>query len=318
LLDKESKNLYRHKLSVISKKKGISESSFAEQIVSKAASSVGKRSHIGYYLFEQKECRFYIPMLFALSAVISVFIGILTGSVVSSVLSYLPVFEIIKILTDRIMGSLFKAEYIPRLEKHGKKTLVTVVTFLSSSADADKYADRLKQLYYTNRSSDGNTFFGFLCDLPESDGPTSAEDDVILKRVNERISKLNSELENVFFAAVRKRSFNAEAGKYSAYERKRGAITEFLHAVKNGDKDGFMLLSDNVFGADFFVSLDSDTLPEPESIDKLVVSIFKINEKHNSNCNLCKLVSNRVKNLTESTYLIEASCNFTVEHIGKT
>ena len=33
------------------------------------------------------------------------------------------------------------------------------------------------------------------------------------------------------------RTFNAEAGKYSAYERKRGAITEFLHAVKNGDKD---------------------------------------------------------------------------------
>lgn len=270
LLDKETKNLYRHRVSVIAKQKGLSELSFAEQIVSRASSSVGKRAHIGYYLFEKKECPFYIPLLFILPAVVSAGVGALTRSVIGAVLSYLPLFEITKILTDRIFGSMSKAEYIPRLEKHGKKTLVTIVTFISSSADVDKYADRLKKLYYTNRTPDGNTLFGFLCDLPESDSPSSPDDEIILKRVKERISKLNCELENVFFAAVRKRSYNDETGKYSAYERKRGAITEFLHAVKNHDNDRFIFISDNTFDAEFFVSLDSDTFPEPESIAKLV------------------------------------------------
>ena len=54
--------------------------------------------------------------------------------------SYLPLFEIIKVLTDRFIGSVSKAEYVPRVEDHKKKTLVTVVTFLSSPSDVDKYA----------------------------------------------------------------------------------------------------------------------------------------------------------------------------------
>jgi len=270
LLDKESKNLYRYRLSVMAKKRGVSEALLAEEIVAKAEASVGKRAHIGFYLFDKKECRLYFPFILIFPAVLSVLTGVLTGSILAAVFSYLPLFEIIKVLTDRFIGSVSKAEYVPRVEDHKKKTLVTVITFLSSPADVDKYAERLVTLYYTNRSSAGNTLFGFLCDLPSSDTPVAAGDEAILNRVKEQISRLNGELENVFFAAVRKRTLNEETGSYAAYERKRGAITELLRAVKSRDKEKFLFLSDNVYDSDFFVSLDSDTLPEPESIAKLV------------------------------------------------
>lgn len=270
LLDKESKDLYRHRLSVLAEKNGVSESEIAEQIVSKASSSVGKRAHIGYYLLEKKENKFYIPLTFILPAVSSLLIGIFSRSAVAAIFSFLPVFEIVKVIFDRFFGSVKRAEYIARNEKCDKKTLVTVVTFLSSSADADKYAERLKQLYYTNKSDDDNVFFGILADLPASASPSSPDDDEIVKRVKERISKLNSELGNVFFAAVRKRSYNQETGQFSGHERKRGAICDLLAAVKDHDPDRFIFLSDNVFDAEYFVSLDSDTVPEPESVKKLI------------------------------------------------
>ncbi|MBQ2720846.1 MAG: hypothetical protein IJF23_04845, partial [Clostridia bacterium] len=269
-LDKESKNIYRHRISVLAKKRGIPESVLAEEITEKAASAVGKRAHVGYYLFEQKNCRFYIPLTFILPAVVSAVIGIAAKSVLASVFSYLPVFEITKIIIDRIVGTTGHAEYVPRLNKCEKKTLVTIVTFLSSPADVDKYTERLKQLYYTNKNPDGNILFGFLADLPESSGPTSTDDELIVSRVKERIEKLNCELENVFFAAVRNRSYNRETGQYSGYERKRGAICDFLSTVKSYETERFLFVSDNVFDAEYFVSLDSDTRPEPESVSKLI------------------------------------------------
>ncbi len=270
VLDRETKNIYRHRLSVMAKKQGVGETELAEEIYKKTTVSVGKRAHIGYWLFDKKHDRFYIPLLFIASAIAAIAAGVLTGSVLAAVLSYLPLFEIVKIVVDRSIGSVRRAEYVPRLEKCEKKTLVTIVTFISSPSDADKYAERLKQLYYTNKSTNANILFGFLADLPESPEPNDHNDAKITEHIKVLISKLNAEYENVFFAAVRKRSYNSETGKYSGYERKRGAICDFLSSVKQHEKDRFLFISENVFDAKYFVSLDSDTVPEPESIAKLI------------------------------------------------
>ena len=52
-----------------------------------------------------------------------------------------------------------------------------------------------------------------------------------------------------------------------------------------------------------------------ESLNHCVFCCSEIDKKHNSNCDLCQLVSNGVKYLAKCADLVELSCNLTVKCI---
>lgn len=271
-MDRETKNLYRHRLSVLAEAEGVSECELARRLLRQARSAaVGHESHIGYALLKRQKQIPYRFLSVFVPSVLAAVTGILCNSFILAVLSLFPMWEICKILLDRICARAVRPVYTPRMEiteDNCPKTLVSITTLFSDTDSVDRVLHAMERYALANPIS--SIKIGFLADLPPSETERCDSDKVLLEYVRNGLRTLNRKYNGRFFGAIRARRQDIEDGMYRGRERKRGAICDFLDAVRSGDDHEFLLLDGDMADAVYLVTLDSDTRPDIDSIRSLI------------------------------------------------
>lgn len=268
-MDKESKNLYRYQIAKKAKQSRKTEREVILETFDLAADSSGQKKHFGYFLFERKPS-VYLPLITIIPAAAFLCMWLATGRFFFSLLFGIPFFEIFKNIVDFTYSRLKKPTPVPKMDtsEFCPKSLVTITTFLPDTEAVDSLCGKLTEYYYSNRCE--GLFFGILADLPAASSAQTPEDSVLCDTLHRKIDELNFRFGGCFFAAVRKRTFSEEDGRFQGDERKRGAVCDFLYAVQSRDSSGFSGIYGDPFGAKYFVCLDEDTRPDIDSVKKLV------------------------------------------------
>ncbi len=274
--DNDSKKRYRRRIAYLAMKNGKSELSVAEDLLKKAKRN---NEHIGIYLFpvfkKTKNGTVFLIMEMLIPALICVSSGILSGEWFISILLFLPVWEILRYHIEKASVKGITAKKLLRLNPQSEKVsgcpvLIVLSTILPSVDKMHELKDRLESLYLSN-ASDG---FKICClaDFKGADSPRKPEDKHILNALNNLIDDLNKKYSGGFIAAVRPRSYSETQNEFIGKERKRGAITELIRAIK-GNCKGFLLINgdaENLEKTKYLIVLDYDSRPVFDSIKKLV------------------------------------------------
>lgn len=275
-MSEQTKSYYRHRVSRLSKKQGVSEEEFAERILEKARCGDNIREkHIGYYLYPAKK-RYIGVLYFILLAVLTVIpTAVLTAFHPASAVVILPAYELAKQLCDRSFSYFVEAVPLPRLELESipdTDGVITVITSVLTEALLDDMFIRLENMYHS--SGGANVYFALLCDYPESERPEEPSDEQLFEKANDRIQALNMKYGKSFFLFVRKREYCASRRKFMGYERKRGAVGELCRYL-SGEKCGSFIANSSMPAGDvcskirFVLTLDSDTNMPPDAVKEL-------------------------------------------------
>ena len=266
-MDRQTKDLYRFRIAQEAEKNGVSETEKASVLLAEAQERYAD-GHIGHLLFPPRKTGWYLALTVGLCAACSALVGLLCGGWVG-VLSVLPLFEAVKAWVDFVCSRLFPACHVPAMntEKGCPKTLVATVTVLRDKAGIEEVLQKTERCFFANRCE--GLRFGILADLPEANSPVCEQDRELLFRLQEGVERLNFRYGGHFFCAVRRRTPDGE-GTFSGWERKRGAILQFLQATRGIGTDAFSVLMGDLTDAAYFCALDGDTVPAPDSVRKLV------------------------------------------------
>ncbi len=270
LLNKRSKDVYRHKITLLAKKYRKDEIEIVNDLIEKTSNfQNGKKSTIGYYLLKHNYGRkLYFPAIILILLLLLIPVHLFSNNIFITLFSIIPSYYISKLITERIF-SFSGSPYITRLDlKAVPKTLVTITTLISNEKDVDILCEKCLQYMYSNKTE--GLIFGFLADIPKSLSPITPKDNLLTEYASKKINELNLLYGNRFFCAIRKKTSNHEDGTFQGKERKRGAIEDFLFAVENHSTDDFTKIVGDIYKAKYFAALDDDTKPDIDSITQLV------------------------------------------------
>ena len=270
-MSEETKKLYRRNIAAIALKSEKTEEEIAEKILRKAEKS-GR--HIGEYILCKKinhrQGILCIAMGFVMPLAVTAALGIFLKDIVTPLLLFFPFREIFRIPIERTLMKGKKPNYLPRMEFSDCKALITVSTLLPPAEKADELKEKLEQHYLSNGSK--NVKICCLADFKAADSVQTPEDKTILCSAEKVIDELNKKHGFGFILAVRPRSYSETQNEFIGKERKRGAITELIRAVK-GDRRGFFELYGDTEGIDevkYLIAADWDTEPYFGSVSKLI------------------------------------------------
>ena len=264
-MDSESKNFYRQRVAIAARKAGKSEKEFAKTILKKAEE---KGRHIGEFIVSKRKdtTRGYVFLLMEIIMPLSISVaaGFFFAKLWVGLLLFFPLWELLRhpIESTSLKGVVPKR--FLRLSVDDERvlnsdTLITVSTVMPS---ADKISDlekHLEQIYLSNCM--GNIKVCCLADFKAAGMPRRPEDRLMLKSLSEAVDRLNGKYGGGFIAAVRPRAYSETQNEFIGRERKRGAITELVRAVK-GNSKGFMLLHGDTAQLEkvkYLICLDADT-----------------------------------------------------------
>jgi cellobiose phosphorylase len=197
----------------------------------------------------------------------------------SSLVLAIPLSEISIQLTNWILMHIFKPVMLPKIELKGgipdnAKTFVVISSLLLDEKKARELVENLEVYYHANREK--NLYFGLLGDFKDAPLEVMPEDEKIVKTALEEIEKLNKKYaegeEKIFYYFHRKRVYNEMQKSWMGWERKRGALMEFVDLLR-GEKDTtFYIVSDDVskLGIKYVITLDADTNLPIDTAKKLV------------------------------------------------
>ncbi|MBC8585125.1 GH36-type glycosyl hydrolase domain-containing protein [Youxingia wuxianensis] len=280
----ESRRYYRQITARLAKKRNCLESQVAQEMLTLANGGSQQRTrHVGYYLLQadplkkraKKRGLFVIWGSMGFPILFCFFLWLATRSIVTALLCYLPFLEIIRILLINFTMRGVPINHLPRMElskEPGKipKTVIAVSTLLPNASHADELESRLEQLYFSNQ--DENLYFCVLADFKEDKQPYNPQDNRNVQASREVISELNQKYGDHFMLFIRKRSFNKTQNSYCGWERKRGAITEFIRFIKGKTTsvrcfEGSRQALENL---KYIIALDADTNLSFQSANILV------------------------------------------------
>ncbi|MEM1484074.1 glucoamylase family protein [Oscillospiraceae bacterium PP1C4] len=280
-MTEQSRRHYRFVVARIAKRCGISESTVARDVLDCAEKATGEReSHVGYYLLRhdpqtiaaKKRGIAALTAAYLLPAVVCLLLWIGHYSVAVTLLAYLPLVEIVRVFASDFALRGVPASHIPRMELNNDvpKTVVAVSTLLPNASNAGELRTRLEQLYFSNCSK--NLYFCVLADFKEDRRPYNPQDDLNIAASQKVIERLNKQYGSHFMLFVRRRTYNKTQNAYSGWERKRGAITEFIRFIKGGETSLMCFIGDRSVLPDlrYLIALDSDTNLSFESANLLV------------------------------------------------
>ncbi|HEX3027121.1 MAG TPA: hypothetical protein VHR42_07845, partial [Clostridia bacterium] len=292
-MDERSRGVYRDMIAKIARKRKMSETDVAAKTVEMAR--MGKTSrerHVGYYILEReldrpkstRRGKIYLFLLWSVPAILGILLGLAFRKVWLPFLVYLPLWEIVRPIIEYETMKGVPATYLPRLENDGvvpedAPTLVVISTLLSSPQKIEEFVKKLEQFYYSNGW--GAILFGLLADLKESKLPEQPEDKAIKTAAIKAIRKLNERLGPHFCIFIRSRRLSRTQGKFSGWERKRGAIIELIRYMKGistsittVEGDARMLHS-----IKYLITLDADTGLLIDTASEMVsVAMHPLNE----------------------------------------
>lgn len=264
-MDSASKRRYRYMIS----KKASREKKTEKQVVQEASDkTVENGEHIGKYLFVgQKSARngyifliMEIIMPLACSAAASFFFA----EPLIGFLLFFPLWELLRHPIESVSMKGAVPKRFLRLSADSERVcdvhaILTVSTLLPSADKMGEIEEKLEEIYLSNAF--GNTKVCCLADFKAAGMPRKPEDKHIIKAASETVDRLNKKYGGGFILAVRPRSYSETQNEFIGKERKRGAITQLVRAIK-GNRKGFLVLhgdSENLEKVKYIIAYDWDT-----------------------------------------------------------
>ncbi len=285
-MDRASRASYRQKIAYMAYKAGESETEMAQRVLACCEKEEDSpKNHVGYYLFtdpiEKSEKAkpspvLYVFLLCAISVALSGILALFCRSISVFFLSLFPLFEIGKILVDWALMRLYPPASIPRMDYHEKGipaascTASVTSVLLCSKGDCESAVAKMKENYLRNR--DEHLYFVLLADFKASEREKEAEDDFLASLTREKVNALTQKYGDRFFVLIRKRGFSKTESEYMGWERKRGAITEFIRFIK-GKEHSFLYKFGSVEKlkkVKYLIALDADTSLLMDSARRMV------------------------------------------------
>jgi len=309
LQDKETRDYYRHKIKKIASKYNVSESKVAKHLILLASqANTDKKSHVGYYLLDEglnllinkltnknNRTRNLLPTLYfltlftlllALNFALSYYCFIKTKNYTLSILSFLvlliPLSEVSISFTNWIFTHFLEPSFLPKLDfKDGipdeYKTIIIIPTVLPNVNRVKSIFNQLEVNYCANKNK--NIYFAILGDFIDSKQEFMGNEEEIIKTGLELTKELNkkySKNEDIFYYLHRKRIYNPAQEKWMGWERKRGAIYEFVELIRGNLDTNFIILSSDITplkNAKYIITIDADTIMPIGSAEKLIGTI---------------------------------------------
>ena len=283
-MDAATRAHYRQTVARLARRTGRTEIEIAEDVLARAQRSEGARRHVGWFLLREvlgaperrRDGGWYIAAVVVGTLFLSLLLGFATKSVSGAVLLLIPVSEVVKGLLDAVLLRVTKPRFVPRLAlRRGippeGRTLCVIAALLTSPDDAHALCARLEEYYLCNRDALGQLTFGLLADLPEADMAHAPIDPAILRAARAEIAALNARWGSRFYLFTRPRVQTPD-GKWSARERKRGALLELARLVL--DRPGTLQCAAGdaagLSGTVYLLTLDADTRLTPGAARALV------------------------------------------------
>lgn len=283
-MDAATRAHYRQVTARLARRTGRTEIDIAEDVLARAQSGEGARRHVGWFLLREvlgapekhRDGAWYIAAVIMGTLALSLLLGFATGSVSGAVLLLIPVSEAVKGLLDAVLLRVTKPRFVPRLAlRRGippeGKTLCVIAALLTCPDDAHALTARLEEYYLCNRDAGENLTFGLLADLPEADHAHAPVDPAILRAARTEIEALNARYGGRFYLFTRERVQTPD-GKWSAWERKRGALLR-LAQLLCGEAGAMHCAAGDAAalrGTAYLLTLDADTRLTPGAARALV------------------------------------------------
>ena len=259
-MDYKTKDSYRQAIKEISKKSKISEIYIAKKLLELAENESGKKRHIGYYLFgknrnivyerigakpqkfmsEEKKAKYYISMIGVFTTLISLLISLcVKANIVCKIIAFfiliIPVSEIVIQIFQYLLSKFVKPKLIPKIDfsngiDEKNATIVVIPTILKSREKVKELMKKMEIFYLANKSE--NLYFCLLGDCSESAKKEEDFDKEVIDDGLKQVQNLNEKYKKeIFYFAYRRRKWNEKQNSYLGWERKRGALTEFVEVL---------------------------------------------------------------------------------------
>lgn len=287
--DSSTKARYRKKISELSKKSSRSEEEVCERALNEGFKDITKNLFLdGRDIFEQSlgisatktsvntKLFFYVFPIILLSSLSIVpwwFIPVKTFyKVLFSVFAFAPAVVFFTNIINRSILRKIKPHKPMRLKPEfadieENKTAIVLTVMLSKKEDIDKSLKTIEEYFSGNRLKHG--VYLILADLKESDTHYHKDDDILRELLENGIEKLNEKHGAYFGAIVRNRQKNGET--FSGWERKRGAIEQFVRFLTKGEDIFGTFINKEIFSnIRYICTLDADTVLPPDSVIKLL------------------------------------------------
>ncbi len=212
-------------------------------------------------------------LFFALTLYCLILIPFSLYALIPYALCLFPIYECSVYLVNYSYSKLFvpfSKPSIKREEISDNVKCAVVITSLLGCEDSELFS-KLERYYISNRRK--NLIFGILADLPDSDAPTCENDDKILNFAKKETERLNEKYGNVFYFFYREREYSASEGKFTAPERKRGAVGELCKLLCGKQSKIITFSSDGeraLYDTKYLITLDSDTLLPPGEAERMI------------------------------------------------
>ncbi len=284
-MSEKTRTHYKRRIEKLSKAYHVSEHHIAQHVLGLAQNAEGAESHVGYWLFtrpmdENKTSRtgeLYITANILLTLLLALTAAFAEKSVAVGLLLIIPLSELVKTVVDYIILSFTPPAHVPRMELDGGippagRTLCVISALLTSENSGAILGRRLEEFRFAGRDCGENLLFGILADLPDSKDKTSPEDEKYISSAKNAVDELNVKYGGGFFFFVRERRFNKADNCYSAWERKRGAITELALLLSDENLSLHALAGNHLSlrGVRYIMTLDEDTRLTPGTAKELI------------------------------------------------
>lgn len=275
LCDTNTKESYRRYIAHKSIKTGKTEKEITEYALKKAKEN---HCHIGRYIVPSVNGkRGYLYMIMeAVMPLASAFaLGVLLKDFRISLLSFFPLWEIMRYPIESASLNGISTARLPRFSEdceavQNTHVLITVSTIIPSADKINELENHLEEVFLSNRTNTSKVCC--LADFKGANTPTKPEDKIIIKAVTEAVNRLNQRYSGGFILAVRPRTYCKTQNEFIGRERKRGAITELIRAIK-GNNNGFTLIhgdTEKLGEIKYIIALDSDTQLVFDSVNTLI------------------------------------------------
>lgn len=286
-METQDRAAYRRELALLAEKANADEKEYARRILDKAKEGKNEKArHVGSYIITQRPPELRGVAMIATEIILPLLLSVGAALFFGkwyAVFLWFPLWEVLRPVTS----ALFMRGVLPKRFFHIKSdderventgVLITVSTLLTSAQDSGKLFNKLNEIKLAN--SGKNVKICCLADYKNASSPVKPEDSAALAAAKREIDSLNEKHSGGFLLAVRPRVYSKTQGEFSGRERKRGAITELIRAVK-GDESGFQTLWGDKSGfrdIKYLLVLDSDTKTVFDTARELVsVALHPLN-----------------------------------------
>ncbi len=280
-MDEQSRASYRERLSRLASREGLEEQVLAKRLVEKCRFKKGAERHVGFLLYkgpdERRSGALYIGASLIITLFLTLLCGFLSHSAAAAALLLLPLSELTKSLLDYIILLCVPPRRLPRLELGAGvpdegRTICVISALLTDKDSGAQLAAALERFRLANRECGENLLMGILADLREADGETLPGDEATISAAAKAVDGLNSRYGGGFYLFTRRRRLDPGRGRYSGFERKRGALAALARLLCGRESELRVVSGDAeaLRNVPYILTLDSDTEPSPGSVIELI------------------------------------------------